>query len=277
MARLVVIQDRPPTPALATTAAATVRPLTTAEDALTRAWTRELPPRCVRYPRPSRGAACARCRASTVRLPRRSTRAEPVRSRGTLRANARSGFGSALRRPAWKPERRRPPALLPSWCTRAWPVTIPARTARATRRHAAALRRSTTSSSARRPTSGRESSRPCATTPGDGLGVALRRGRSVEVPRGERRGIEADLMSDPAPREVVGRNMNAAPQARLPGLVRRIGVRRPLQTHLGGGPLLEGEKRVLARNELAKPPGEVRTSCEDRQHLGARPAEGAVA
>src|SRR5580658_6424712 len=83
-------------------------------------------------------------------------------------------------------------------------------------------------------------------------------------------------LPDPATGEVVGGNVNAAPQARLSGFVRRVEIRRPLQADLCGGPLLEREKRALGRDELAEPAGEVRASGEARQHLRSRAAERAV-
>src|ERR1700733_15257725 len=84
-------------------------------------------------------------------------------------------------------------------------------------------------------------------------------------------------MSDATTRKVIRGDVNAPPEARLPGLVGGVVVGGPLQSHLGAGPLLEGEERVLRGDELAETVGEIRTRSEAGENLRAGPAEGAVA
>lgn len=59
-------------------------------------------------------------------------------------------------------------------------------------------------------------------------------------------------MSDSATHEVIGRDVNAAPQTRLSRLVGGVRIRRPLEPNLGGWPPFEEEELVLARDELAR-------------------------
>src|SRR5262249_34394051 len=94
--------------------------------------------------------------------------------------------------------------------------------------------------------------------------------------RRERDCVEADLMADPSSREIVRRDVDAAPQTRLTRFVRGVEVRRPLEPHVGRRPFLEREERVLRRDELGEPAREVRGPGEARQYLRGRTTEGAV-
>src|SRR5262249_50796781 len=94
------------------------------------------------------------------------------------------------------------------------------------------------------------------------------------------RGLErrrADEVAASATREVVGLHVDAAPETRLASLVGGVGIARPLQWDAFGGPDLELEEGVPRRDELGEAPREVLAAGEERQHLGSRAAEGAVA
>jgi len=85
---------------------------------------------------------------------------------------------------------------------------------------------------------------------------SLRDGGAVVVRAGEGEGGEADLAADPAAGEVVGLDVDAAPQARLTGLIGGVVVRAPLQDDVGGGAAFEYEVGIGGTPELAEAAGE---------------------
>src|SRR5450755_1718177 len=89
-------------------------------------------------------------------------------------------------------------------------------------------------------------------------------------------GIEADLMTETSPSEIVGLNMNASPQARLPSFVGSIEIRSPLQTDFGAGSALEQQEGIFGRNEFAEAAWKVRAAGDARHGLGRSTTERAV-
>ncbi len=71
--------------------------------------------------------------------------------------------------------------------------------------------------------------------------------------------------------------MNATVHPRLSRLVGRVEVGGPLQSNLDTRPALEDEVAPLPRHELAEAAWEEGTAGDLGEHLGRRPAEGAVA
>ena len=58
-------------------------------------------------------------------------------------------------------------------------------------------------------------------------------------------GIDSDFLTDHAARDVVGRRMDAAPDAGEAALVRGVTIGGPLQRYIDTGPVLEDEEFVL--------------------------------
>src|SRR5216683_1321847 len=71
--------------------------------------------------------------------------------------------------------------------------------------------------------------------------------------------------------------MDAAPQSREAGLVRRVEIRAPLQLNSLAWALFTGEERVGRRGKGSQTPGEVRRAGNSGEHFGSGAAEGAVA
>src|SRR5205823_2031496 len=100
-------------------------------------------------------------------------------------------------------------------------------------------------------------------------------GAAGEVALGKRPRLFADPRPEPPAGEVVRRDVDAAVDAREPGLISGVVVPRPLQRHRLAGPPLELE---VPRRErlLEEAAGEIGAARVGREHLGSRAAEGAV-
>ena len=83
-------------------------------------------------------------------------------------------------------------------------------------------------------------------------------GGAVEVAQGEGHRVLAAGRADLAALEVVGRDVDAHEQAREPGLVGGVEVRRPLERGVAGGALLVDEVALLARCTRSGRPGSTR-------------------
>ena len=88
--------------------------------------------------------------------------------------------------------------------------------------------------------------------------------------------VPADFDADQATGNVVGRRVNATPDARQAALVRGVAIGRPLQLHVHGRPVLEHQEFVRLDLEVAHAAREVGVAGQRRQNFGGRPRVGRV-
>src|SRR5579885_547922 len=103
-----------------------------------------------------------------------------------------------------------------------------------------------------------------------------RRGRTVEIALCFQEGGLSDLRTGDPSREIVGADMNASIDSRLASLVGGVKIGGPLKMNVFARTLFEFEEGILRRDELSQATREKLAPGERRQHLGRRPAEGAV-
>ena len=89
-------------------------------------------------------------------------------------------------------------------------------------------------------------------------------------------GIDSDFLTDHAARDVVGRRMDAAPDAGEAALVRGVTIGGPLQRDVDAGSVLEDEEFVLGAVKLAHAAGKKGVSREQRHDFRRGPRESGM-